>query len=144
MIKRITYVLFALAVFAVSGCANGTPMSETPGAMNSPAPGMARIVVYRKGVSGAAIQPLIKVSGNDAGRCVSRGVFMVDVPAGEYLVSAETEVARSVSVTLEANEVAYVRCEVGMGLLIGRPKLSLVDPSIGRGESAQLSLTGSF
>lgn len=144
MFKSLLYIMLAVAAFSLSGCATGTSMYETPGAMSPPAPGMARIVVYRQGALGAAVQPVVKVDNADTGRCIPNGVFYVDVPAGEHFVSAETEVKRSVLVQVKPNEIAYVKCEIGFGFFVGQPKLTLVEASIGRGESASLPLTGNF
>jgi len=45
---------------------------------------------------------------------------------GEKRFWAETESEDSAEFSVEANEAYYIKCEVGMGLFVGRPKLTVV------------------
>jgi hypothetical protein len=131
------------ALAGLAACASGTSMSETPGAMAALGSNESQIVVYRTGIFGAAIQPLVQVDGAETGRCAPNGVFTANVAPGEHTVAISTEVTRSVVVEVAGGETAYVKCSIGLGLLVGQPHLDLVESSFGRGESAGLVLTGS-
>ena len=145
MLKKSIAVTLLVSLFAVSGCVEGVSMYETPGAMAGPPAGMARIIVYRPAeMMGAGVQPVVRVGQRETGRCAPNGVFSIDVAPGEHNVSATTEVTSAVLVELDAGEVAYIRCGIGFGFFVGQPRLTLVERSIGRGESANLVLTEAY
>ena len=93
---------------------------------------------------GAAVQPIVSIDGNAAGRCVAKGVFFVDVPKGRHIVSATTEVQRQTVVDTTNENTAYVRCGIGLGFFVGQPRLEVVPAQQGAAESADLSFTGSY
>lgn len=141
--KLLKQLIPLTALAGLAACASGTSMSETPGAMAALGSSESQIVVYRTGIMGAAIQPLVQVDGADTGRCVPNGAFTANVAPGEHTVAISTEVTRSVVVDVTGGETAYVKCSIGLGFMVGRPQLTVVEPSFGRGESAGLVLTGS-
>lgn len=143
-IQKALSVISVVSAFAVSGCATGAKISETPEAQRPPASGLSRIVVYRTAVMGAAIQPTVKVDGKPSGSCTPNGAFYVDVPRGRHTVSAATEVTRSTTVDTSRETVAYVECSIGFGFLAGRPKLVAVTPRTGRSAVQNLVFTGQY
>ncbi len=140
--RKISLIVGACATLAA--CASGPTLSESESAQIAPAPDETRIVVYRNSILGAAIQPLVAVNGQQTGRCTANGVFFVDVPKGQYRISAATEVERAITVDTTNANIAYVRCSIGLGLIAGRPKFEVVPNETGRAESAGLSHTGTF
>lgn len=133
-----------LAICGLSACASGTPMQESREAAAPIPKDMGRIVVYRTGIMGTAIQPGVAVDGAYKGKCVPRGAFSVDVKPGNHVVSAETEVKKEALVNVNSGQASYVRCSIGMGLMVGRPVLEVVPPATGKSESASLAFTGKF
>lgn len=103
-----------------------------------------RVVVYRTGIMGTAIQPIISVDGVERGKCQPNGAFTVDVAPGQRLVSASTEIQRETVVTVAEGQTSYVRCSIGFGVLIGQPHLEVVPADVGKQESAPLALIGRF
>lgn len=136
--------VFAALSLGLSACASGPSLSESPQAKTTLPSGMSRIVVYRTGIMGAAIQPVVKVDGRSTGKCQTNGVFFVDVPSGQHQLSATTESSASTLVDTSETDIAYVKCSLGMGLVVGRPTLEVVPTATGASEAADLSLTGSF
>jgi hypothetical protein len=103
-----------------------------------------RIVVYRTGIMGTAIQPTVLIDGVERGKCQPNGAFTVDVAQGQRTVSTSTEVRRQTVVTVEQGQTSYVRCSIGFGVLVGQPRLEAVPEDVGIQESAPLALTGRF
>lgn len=133
-----------LLVGALSACASGPSMQELePGASTIPV-NKGRVVVYRTGILGAAIQPIVSVDGVERGRCQPNGAFTVDVAPGQRIVSASTEIQRETVVTVGQGQTAYVRCSIGFGILVGQPRLEVVPDQVGEQESAPLALIGRF
>ncbi len=145
--KRIKMLALGIAsalTLTVAGCASGPTISETQNVVAPPAPGLTRIVVYRTGILGAAIQPIIKVGNKETGRCTPNGVFFVDVPKGKHRVSATTEVDRGITVDTTNASTAYVKCSIGFGVAVGRPKVEVVARATGMSETANLAYRGTY
>ena len=104
----------------------------------------AQIVVYRVGYFGNALKPIISVDGVSTGKCETGGVFFVNVKEGNHIVSATTEAENTISFEIYKNEKVYVNCEIGIGLLIGRPKLSVRSKLEAENAIKELAFTGKF
>lgn len=139
---KLSLGLALVAAGLLAGCASGPTLSESKSAPI--AKGMSRLVVYRTGLLGAAIQPKVQVDGKDTGLCTPNGVFSVDVPAGQHRVSATTEMTNQTVVETKAGATSYVKCSVGFGLVIGQARLEGVSTATGAAETGGLSLTGSY
>lgn len=137
------FVLMSICcVLGVSGCASGAKLSEAK--IATAPPGMSRIAVYRTGIMGAAIQPVVSVDGKQTGKCQPNGVFFVDVKPGMHRVTATTESTAEVQVNTVDNPVSYVECSIGIGWVVGRPKLVGVTSETGEAVIGDLVLTGSY
>lgn len=133
------------AILVITACASGTAFQESPQANSAIPANMGRIVVYRtQAFSGAAIQPKVSVDGKERGACAPRGAFTVDVAPGNHTVSATTERRRESVVHVAAGQSSYVRCGVGLGIIVGQPVLEAVPATTGKKESASLAFTGKY
>lgn len=141
-IVKISCVLLSAAMLA--GCASGVPVSESEVARAEIPRGQARVAVYRTNFLGAAIQPLVRVNGDETGRCTPQGVFYVDVAPGQHTVSATTEVEKVSYLSVSEGETAYVKCSIGFGVFVGQPRLDVVSNSIGQSETQSLKVTGKY
>ena len=133
--NSMTFKLFlpSLAVCTLlSACsATGTLFSS----LTPPAEGMGKIYVYRpSALKGAAIHYDIKANDNYIGHIRNGGYFDAELQPGNYNLTAQTEVERGISVPLQAGEIQCVKTSVGLGLLAGRPKFSLVPIEQSRNE----------
>ena len=135
-------LLLTLCVIAIAGCASGPKFSEMQSKMPTLKASEGRIYVYRDSTFGAAMVPAVLVNGQEAGRSMANSFFYVDVPAGEYKVSATTEVERSVSLVLAGGETKFVKSSIGFGLFAGRPNFELVNEAAGRAALQPLSYSG--
>lgn len=126
----------------VVGCASG-PTSRERAAKTLPIEaGNGRIFIYRKTTFGTAIQPDVKINDKTVGKAKPRGYFYVNLPPGEYEISASTEAERNLSLTLDAGQERYVRLEVKMGAFVGQVKPVLVDVAEGRQQIQDMKYTG--
>lgn len=127
---------------ALAGCAAGTKWADADAVKAPPPKGQSRIVVFRDGLLGAAVQPTVTVNGRGTGTCQPNGAFFVNVPPGKHEVSATTEVTRTVQVETSRDTTAYVQCSIGIGFFIGRPELTPVTPDFGQKAVQPLVFTG--
>lgn len=132
---RVVLSLVVLAMLA--GCAtSGVTYSELQKTLPPPAEGQGRIFIYRTIVLGAAVQPAVKVNDTVVGAAVPQGFLYIDRPAGDYTISTQTEVTRTLSLTLASGQVRYVRLNISMGFFIGHVYPELVDDAEAKTEIA--------
>jgi hypothetical protein len=74
----------------------------------------------------AGAEPIVKL--------VPGGYYGYLAEPVETEFSAKTEATSSITVDLEPGETYYLKGDVGVGLLVGRPELTLVNPLQGAGE----------
>lgn len=139
---RRAFMLSAAAIL-IAGCASGPKFAEMKSKIPTLKSSDGRIYFFRENsMMGAAIQPSIKVNGQEVGNSKPNGFFYVDRPAGTYTISAATEIERTLSIELAAGESKYVRSSIGFGLLAGRINFELVNAAAGQAEVEKVSYTG--
>ena len=135
-------IIILISLCTLSACATGVELSKTSQAKEEVPNGEGQMIIYRSGIFGTAIQPKIFVDGAETGRCKPRGAFIVKGKPGEYDISTSTEVTKTITVDLQNKETNYVRCSIGLGFMVGQPKLTPVAKAIGEKEASDLKLTG--
>lgn len=95
----------------------------------------AMIHVYRNGGAGPLVSYTVHIGEIELCkvRYKSKETIMVQID-GPNEIWAKTESKTSIPIDVEFGREYYVRCEVAMGLFIGRPKLTLVDRITGKAE----------
>jgi hypothetical protein len=127
----------------VSGCASGPKYSEIKDSIPPLDPEQGRIFFYRPSAIGAAIQPNILVNGSVVGEMVPLGFFYLDRSPGNYVVSASTESEATLQLMLQANQTQYIKGSISLGILVGRPNLTLVEQMNALIEMQDLGYAGS-
>jgi hypothetical protein len=127
-----TFVL-ALGLF---GCAASGPKFQEAA---SPASGQALIYIYRPGkFMGGGVAFDVHEGKKEADHAIttlqSGGYFPYYAPPGEVTLWAKTESSASVTLDVKADKTYYVRGSVGVGLIVGRPSLEVVDAAKGAAE----------
>jgi Protein of unknown function (DUF2846) len=142
---RAAGALLLLCVAAlVAGCAtSGATYTQLQATLAPPPAGQGRIFIYRSTVLGAAVQPSVKLNNLVVGSAVPHGFIYLDRPAGNYTISTETEVNRTLSLTLAGGQVRYVRLNIGMGFFVGHVWPELVSDREGQSDIADCHLVGS-
>lgn len=118
----------ALALSGVSlilaACgATGKPFS----ALEAPSEGQSRLYIYRPAAfTGSAMNYDVYAGEQRLGSIRNGGYISKELAPGDYEIWAKTEVRRSVTVPLRANEIQCVKAGIGFGVLAGRPKIESV------------------
>jgi len=92
------------------------------------------VYLYRKGLSGALLVPVISCNGKTFVSLKSGCYYPYFADPGKNFFSAQTESYTQVSVDVEPGKTYYVRLRVGIGFFVGRPHLILVDEEKGAKE----------
>lgn len=135
-------LVIAAAIFLTGCAATGPRYAEVEANFPSLRSGYGRLVVYRSGGLGPAVQPDIKLNGEVIGKSQSQGFFFVDRTAGRYTVSARTEIETTLDVELVEGNTTYVQTGITMGLFVGHPSLSLQSESTAVRQLPRLAYTG--
>jgi len=108
---RLAAVVCSAAV--LTACASGPKMAEVQSSIPALKAGQGRIYFYRSNsMMGAAIQPAIKVNGEEVGSSKPGGFFFVDQAPGPKEVTTSTEVEKKLTFTLGAGDVRYVKTTI--------------------------------
>ncbi|MDM0046970.1 hypothetical protein QTH91_20935 [Variovorax dokdonensis] len=123
------HLWLATALLALlTGCASGPRYSDVYQNIPPPAEDQGRILFYRSSVLGAAVQPDLRLDGNVVGSFSPRGFFYVDRPLGRYTAQARTEVEARLDIDVIPQRTSYVEMSIGIGFLVGQPRLKLRTP----------------
>lgn len=91
--------------------------------------------IYRYGGTGALVGYDIYLGDQVLGRVVNNYKASVKVSKfGLNTVWARTEAKEELPIDIEKGRQYYIRCKVGMGVLVGRPILELIDSKTGKAE----------
>jgi len=136
--------LLVITCFAalLPGCATGPKFAEAKASIPPLTADNGRIYFYRTAVMGTAVQPAVKLNGEQVGTAKPQGFFYADRPPGNYQVETSTEVKRRLSLTLDTGQTRYVRLNMAMGFFIGHVYPELVDDQKGEKEIARCKYTG--
>lgn len=136
-------VIICCAALTLQACATkGPTFAEMPQAQQGPKPDMARVYVYRSSIVGAAVQPSVMINDQKVGDAVPLGFFYLDEKPGTYRISTATEVERTLDLTLEPGQTAYVRLGISVGFFVGHVYPELVEAETGKKELASCHFTG--
>ncbi len=127
----------SLALFGLSGC---SAKGELFAGFEKPKPDRALLYVYRPdSFGGSGVYYGVHVNNKEnnntgIGQLKNNAFLKMDIPEGESEVWAETESKSSVTLDAKKNEIHCVKGEVGIGLFVGRPYLSIVDANTCKAE----------
>ena len=132
------------AVLFLSGCgASGAQFSQ----FATPKQDQGLVYVYRpKAFGGSGVYYDIHVTNPStpdliAGELVNGSYVQIDVPSGESEVWGKTESKSSVTLDIKKGETYCVKGGVGIGFLLGRPNLEIVDMDTCKKEIVETKLT---
>lgn len=137
-------LVIAVAMFLTGCAATGPRYAEVEASFPTLRSGYGRLVVYRPGGLGGAVQPDIKLNGEVIGKSQPQGFFFVDRTAGRYTVSARTEIETTLDAELVEGNTTYVQTSITMGLFVGHPRLTLQSESTAIQQLPHLAYTGAI
>jgi Protein of unknown function (DUF2846) len=101
---------------------------KAPAVIGAPDAGKGQIVFYRTGgLVGAAISCNVRENGALIGGLSGGKYFVVQAQPGKHVYTTKSEAKDTLNMEVESGETYYVRCNIGAGIMAGRPNLSPVD-----------------
>lgn len=95
----------------------------------------ATLYIYRYGGMGALVGFDLHLGDKAICRVVNNFKTIIETKElGGNVIWAKTESKAELPVNLKAGGQYYIRCSIGMGAFVGRPKLELMDAKVGKSE----------
>lgn len=95
----------------------------------------AKIYVYRSGGPGALVGYDVYLGDSVIWRAKNKSKQEINITKkGLNSIWAKTESKVEIPIDVEFGRVYYLRCSMGMGVMVGRPQLQLVDQTRGKSE----------
>ena len=124
--------------------AAAAPAEKVAPQIGAPPAGMGQVVFYRPGGLGA----LVSFRVNEGDKVVNRlppGHYFVQTAApGVHEYSVHSEAKDVLRVNVEDGETQYARCNIRMGIMVGRPNLSTQDRADFEKRGKKLKLQAPF
>lgn len=91
--------------------------------------------LFRKEAGGTALHYDITINDSLLTRSNNNWIETITHPAtGVTTLSAKTESTSSITLNLQPGYHYYIRCGVNLGVLVGRPTLEVVEPTVAKAE----------
>jgi hypothetical protein len=123
--KSISTLASAIAVVLLMG---GSPAAvaqvAAPASVAAPQAGMSQVVFFRPSGMGMAISCNIRENGKMLGTANNGRYFVLATTPGVHKFTTHGETTDELTIQTEADETAYVKCKIGMGIMSGRPNIS--------------------
>ena len=117
--------------FMLCSCAS-VQRQAAPSSPDRPKAGKGLVYFYReKKLAGWAMGYDLRDGATKIGGLPNGSYFVYDAAPGPHKFSASTESTVSRSIDVQPGKTYYIRGEVEIGLLVGRPHLTIVDPAEG-------------
>lgn len=133
--------MFATSLL-LTGCGAGKAASDVSGSVPEYRldESCALIHIYRPGsMMGMAISYNLHLDDEVVFRVKNKSKMTVRVTGeGLKMLWAKTETREELPVDIELGKEYYVRCGIGMGAFVGRPKLEIVDAQVGKSEFGKI------
>lgn len=140
---RLVKILAICLATTLVGCASGPKHKDMASTIPAISAEQGRIYFFRSSsMVGAAIQPKIKLNGEEVGSSVPGGFFYVDSKAGNQEVSTSTEAENKLTFVLATGETKYVQTKISFGVMVGRVAPVLVSAEAANAELPDLGYTG--
>jgi hypothetical protein len=129
------YVLLVVMISLIGGCASTGPSFK--GITDVPQ-GKGLVYVYRPsmGFVGSILSFDVYAGADNIGHLYPGGYLSYFANPGELEIWAKTESKSSVTIDVKAGEIQYVKANVTVGVIVGRPLLNVVEPMIGQKQIA--------
>ena len=129
------YKLHSIAVFvvlAITGCASDPTYDEYVSTIAPIPSDSGRLFIYRLTNVADRVRPAVRIDGDPIDKAVPGSFFFVDLPPGDYKISAMRNTELVLSVELETGDEKYIRLDEEIGSASWRFTPVLVDAEKGK------------
>lgn len=126
MMRMILLACAATALAAAPAAAQSGRARNAPAPVTVPAPpeGMGQVVFFRPSGQGFLLGCTVHEGESEVGRLGNGKYFVHPTTPGAHEYRVQSEATDRLNLEVEAGETEYVRCSIGMGIMVGRPNLS--------------------
>jgi hypothetical protein len=142
-INKPVLILFSVLMM-LTGCASAPVNIASELELQEIPDAHGRIFVYRLNGDADRISSAVRVDGEPVGRAFPGSFFYVDLPAGDYEITAARNSDRHVSVVLDAGAVLNVRVDMWLRRTRWTLIPVLVPEETAKAQMSSLSLKGTY
>ena len=122
----IALIIFSLALCSCAAMPSYNDVRIQPQEFPEPVQDKALVYFYRESrFMGGGVTYFVEEDGTRIGALFSGSYFYCFTDPGEHTFSAETEAVSLLTLNTEAGKEYYVEGTIGIGMMIGIPKLNL-------------------
>jgi hypothetical protein len=122
--NKLTLAVLAASIALPTHAMAAKSETKAPIVLPTPKAGKGQIVFFRPGGMGTAIKCTVRENGKMVGRVGNKRYYVIDAEPGVHTFTAKSEKTDEVTVQVEPDETAFVKCKIAMGMMVGRPNLS--------------------
>ncbi len=122
--NKLSLVCLTALLLSPSAALAGKSDAKVAIVLPTPKPGKGQVVFFRPGGMGGAIKCTVRENGKMVGRVGANRYYVIDAEPGVHTFTAKSEATDAVTVQVESDETAFVKCKITMGMMVGRPNLS--------------------
>jgi hypothetical protein len=111
-------------ILLMGGSSQALAQVAAPASVAAPQPGTSQVVFFRPSAMGMAISCNIRENGKMVGTANNGRYFVLATTPGVHKFTTHGETTDELTIQTEADETAYVKCKIGMGIMSGRPNIS--------------------
>lgn len=126
---RFKIALTICAATALSAPAAASEKNSTVPDIAAPAAGMGQVVFYRPSSMGGIVSCRVSEGDKVVNSLHPGKYFVLQTTPGIHEYSVHSESKDVLRVNVEEGETQFARCNINMGILVGRPNLSTQDRS---------------
>src|SRR5690349_10710079 len=121
-------IVIALLCCIFASCAT-VQKENAPSTPDRPKAGEGLVIFYReKKLQGWAVSYNVRDGDKAIGGLPNGSYFAYHVTPGPHTFAASTESTSKRTIDVQAGKTYYIRGELEMGMWVGRPHLTIVDP----------------
>ena len=138
LIKLSVFFVFVFIYLFLNGCATLGPVYQK---VDNIQDGKAVVYIYRpSSLVGGGVSYNVKVGETVITTLYNGGYYPYLVEPGETEFWAQTESKSSVTLDIKPGQTYYIKGTVGVGFIVGRPRLIVVSSDVGEREIAECKL----
>jgi hypothetical protein len=128
---QIRWIIILAVSFTVCACAS-VQRQAAPSGQDRPKPGKGLVIFYReKKLQGWGVGYNVRDGEKEIGGLPNGSYFVYDATPGRHTFAASTESTAERTIDVQPGKTYYISGQVEMGVFVGRPHLTIVDPAEG-------------
>lgn len=121
---KIVLIAMTVAPLFVGPALAAAKMPPAPIEISPPPQGKGQIVFFRRGGGGALVSCAVSENGARVSRLPPGKYFVHVTTPGQHAYTVSSEATDTLNLEVEEGETQFAKCNIRMGIMVGRPNLA--------------------